>query len=86
MCSCIKTVKERIKSEVAEKNPDYSNLEIHNVTCDGEAWVFTKSGTVSGLSIPFTAYHKPIGRKKSTQINMVARYCPFCGKEYGSED
>lgn len=86
-CNCLENVKDRIKNELPSKNPDYANLDITKVYSENEAWLFPKSGGMTtGLSIPFIAEHKPVGRKVKTTINMVAKYCPFCGEKYEDEE
>lgn len=82
-CNCLETVKDKIQNEMPKKNAEYANLAISKVYSENEAWLFKKDGGMTtGLSIPFIAEHKPIGRKTKTTINMVATYCPFCGQKY----
>lgn len=86
MCECIKNVKHKIRHEIPLKNNSYSDLKIEKVDCDNEAFIFTDSGMITGLGIPFTAHHQQIRRKTKTTINMIATYCPFCGEKYAKED
>ncbi len=85
MCDCIKKAKELLMHELAKSNTEYANLEVNKVDCDGESWIFTENGMVTGLGIPFTLHHQAIRRKTKTTINMMAKFCPFCGKPYEDE-
>lgn len=86
VCNCIREIKDRVKNEIVQLNTDYKDLEITKVECENEVWIFTDNNKmVSGLSIPFIAEHQPVRRKKKTTINMIATYCPFCGKLYKNE-
>lgn len=84
MCNCINEIRNRIKTELPEKNPEYSKLNIIDVSCDNLG-LLLDSPAHSVLSIPFTIEHEPVGRKKKTTLNMIAKYCPFCGQPYGKE-
>lgn len=80
-CNCISEVKDRIKSELPQKNETYSKLKIKMVVCEGACLLSSKNNRlVGGISIPFTIVHEPVGRKKETTVHMTAKYCPFCGK------
>ena len=84
MCDCIKEISNRLKNELPEKNSDYAKLVIIDASCDNTGWVFD-SPAHQILSIPFTIEHEPVGRKKRTTVNMIAKYCPFCGQPYEKE-
>ncbi len=36
----------------------------------------------SRLNIPFTATWDIGGKRKETNISVIASHCPFCGKEF----
>lgn len=81
MCDCIKEIQDNIKNDIT-KNEKYSKLEIKSVECGNTACIIEENKLVARLAILFTVHHQQIGRKKNTTINMVAKYCPFCGKAY----
>lgn len=80
-CNCLLEIREKLKNELPEKNPNYANMKIISVSIDGECFLYSENKMVTGLSIPATIKHEPIGKKKSTTINLTASYCPFCGEE-----
>lgn len=61
---------------------DYKGMKIIDVKCPGEALMCGEKEMYEGLGVPFIVYHKPIGRRKKTEISMAAKYCPFCGELY----
>lgn len=81
MCDCIKRIEQRMVVELPKKK-DYEGMEITDVKCQGEALMCGEKEMYVGLGIPFIVYHKPIGRKKKTEVSMAAKYCPFCGEPY----
>lgn len=85
MCDCVKSIKQRMAVELPKKK-DYEGMEITDVTCPGEALMCGGKEMYEGLGIPFMVYHKPIGRRKKTEVNMAAEYCPFCGKPYKPQE
>lgn len=81
MCDCIKRIKQRIAVKLPETK-DYEGMVITDVKCPGEALMCGEKEMYEGLGVPFIVYHKPIGRRKKTEVNMEAKYCPFCGEQY----
>lgn len=81
MCNCLSEAKARLK-ELPSKNKEYSELKIKGVYCEVAAFVFGNENK-SELAIPFAIEHEPIRRKKTTVVNIIATYCPFCGVKYG---
>lgn len=81
MCDCIKEIKLRMAVKLP-KIEEYKGMIIRDIECHGEAFITDTDPIYECLSIPFTVYHEPIGRRKKTDMNMVAKYCPFCGKPY----
>lgn len=75
-CKCIDEITAKLKQHAVEKlgaiNPSLSmnNLGINFNTGEGV------------ISLPFTirAENKPFNTLKGKSINMVASFCPFCGK------
>lgn len=83
MCDCIKKEKEKLKNRIKEIS-GYANIEAESVECDNAVLFFEPCYT--GIAIPFTIHHKPVGRKKKTTVNIAATYCPWCGKRYVEEE
>lgn len=83
MCDCIKKENEKLKNRIKEI-PGYANIEAESVECDNAVLFFEQHYT--GIAIPFTVHHKPVGRKKKTTVNITATYCPWCGKRYDEKE
>jgi hypothetical protein len=87
MCDCVKRICNDIREgEFSKKNPEYAKLNIIDAGCDLSGWIFGKKSVNPTLFIPFTITHEPIGRKKTTAVKMIAKYCPFCGEKADKED
>lgn len=78
-CDCLTERCEKLKKDLPKRNQAYARLEIISVFIDGESLVYNDGKLEVGLSIPLTVTHKPIGRKKTTAVKLLASYCPFCG-------
>ena len=83
MCDCIKKEKEKLKNRIKDF-PEYANLDVDYISCDNA--VLLLGPCHKGIAIPFTIYHKPVGKKKKTTVNIIATYCPWCGKRYVEEE
>lgn len=80
MCNCISEVKKKIEENLELYNKDLANVQIHSIECDNAVLLIGDSKVQIGTT--FTVNHDPIKRKKSTTINILPPYCPFCGKPY----
>ncbi|WP_138751145.1 hypothetical protein [Paenibacillus sinopodophylli] len=83
-CNCLSEIKARLKDELP-KQDQYAKLKIISVDFSNAAFLMNGNRIESTLSTPITITHEPIGRKKSTNINMTISYCPFCGKSAKEE-
>ncbi len=87
MCDCVKRICNNIRTgEFSKANPSFAKLNIIDASCDLSGWTFGEKAVAPALFIPFAIVHEPIGRKKSTTIKMIAKYCPFCGGKMEQED
>ena len=87
MCDCIKRICKDIREgEFQAKNPDLKKLDIIDADCDLSGWVIGEKELIPMMYIPFTINHVPIGRKKTTTVKMIAKYCPFCGEKMDKEE
>lgn len=76
MCNC----EDENKRKILEKYPNMTNIENDNefISLDTFTPVITNSYTVS------RKYNTKTGKERTEKkvINMVHKYCPFCGESF----
>lgn len=51
MCTCIDDMKKKLMDELPEKHEKFKEIEIENVECDCEAYIFGKQSIMQQISI-----------------------------------
>lgn len=83
-CDCIRSIEERVKEKTTTKNPTWKI--IRHAFAD-KALFFGKDA-VTKITVPieidykFTKKNGELSRLNHSRVNMMATFCPFCGKEY----
>ena len=83
MCKCLENLKKELKEQLPEKNKDFKDKEITNVSFDNEVFYFSGK---TDLVVPFTAEYLYTNKKgetktKKKKLNMKTDNCPFCGEK-----
>lgn len=84
-CTCIRDLEDKMRIEAVEKIPSLKGADIELVEAGNTCFVDINGKLKFGLYIPVTIYHRPIGRKKKTELKVIASFCPICGKPTSKE-
>lgn len=83
-CDCIRSLEERTKEKTTTENPTWKIIE-HSFA--NKALFFDKDAVIK-IIVPievdykFTKKNGELSRLNHAKVNMMATYCPFCGKAY----
>jgi len=85
MCKCLKEIEEKVKNELSINNSEYKGIEIKRSYFTGKYLdcETSKNGLGIPLQIEWNLTYKS-GKEvcKKKELDMIAKYCPFCGVKY----
>ena len=90
MCNCFKDNLERIKEHVSKKLTDFEKSYLH-VEWQDYAYMITEKDYVPvnpKVNIEYRTKKRSgdiAKSKKKDSVSMMARYCPFCGRDTKKE-